>query len=139
MAYQWIFMELIKAVLWMYLLGGNTCPQVLDIVFKNENFERFHLIGINLIFLIKQPNKCIFWESCWLIYIHQGVLMMLGMQWNITFFVHLSKYLNFYMHWGPPPLILFDTIYIIVLYVFLFEVRLTIIIIYFINDHIQFG
>ncbi len=24
----------------MYLLRGNTCPQVLDIVFKSESFER---------------------------------------------------------------------------------------------------
>jgi hypothetical protein len=91
MAYQWIFMELIKAVLWMYLLGGNTCPQVLDIVFKCENFERVSSNWDQLNFLIKWPTKCIFWKPCWLIYIHQGVLMMLGMQWNITIFGPPSK------------------------------------------------
>lgn len=40
MAYWWIFMELTKVVLWIYLLVGNICPQVLDIAFKSESFEK---------------------------------------------------------------------------------------------------
>jgi hypothetical protein len=53
------------------------------------------------------------------------------------FFVHLAKYLNSYIHWGPPPFIVFGRICASDLYIYIYiKVRHTIVVFtWFINGH----